>query len=79
MSDEFKSKLKKVFDGCKERGKENIDEVEVNELVPSIAEEPYFDFKMYENVRESLDGDTENLFSLLTRINKTWKQETITW
>jgi hypothetical protein len=48
MSDEFKSKLKKVFDSCKERGKEHIDEVEVNELVPSIAEEQYFEEKMHQ-------------------------------
>jgi len=30
-------------------------------------------------VRESLDGVAENLYNLLTRINKTWKQENISW
>ena len=79
MSSDFQSKLKKVYESCKERGKEHIDEVEINELVPSIAEEPYFEERMDLNVRESLDGDGETLYSLLTRINKTWKQETITW
>lgn len=79
MGPEFQAKLKEVFDSCKERGKEHIDEVEVNELVPSIAEEPYFDERMNQDVRESLDGVRENLYNLLTRINKAWKQETITW
>ena len=30
-------------------------------------------------VRESLDGNREDLYTLLTRINKTWKQGTINW
>ena len=37
------NKLKEVFDSCKERGKEDIDEVEMNELIASIAEDPYFE------------------------------------
>lgn len=79
MNPDFQAKLKAVFDSCKERGKEHIDEVEVEELVPSVAEEPYFEERMNQDVRESLDGQTENLYNLLTRITKTWKQETITW
>ena len=79
MGPEYQTKLKEDFDSCKERGKELIDEVEVNELVPSIAEEPYFEERMNQDVRESLDGVRESLYNLLTRINKTWKQETITW
>lgn len=73
MGPEFQAKLEAVFQSCKERGKEHIDEVEVNELVPSIAEEPYFEERMNQDVRESLDGVRENLYNLLTRINKTWK------
>ena len=79
MGDEFQAKLREVFDSCKERGKEHIDEVEVNELVPSIVEEQYFEERMNQHVRESLDAARESLCGLLARINKTWKQETITW
>ena len=68
-----------MFESCKEKGKEHIDEVEVNELVPSIAEEPYFEERMNQIVRESLDNVPENLYNLLTRINKSWKSPTITW
>lgn len=46
MTHEFQQKLKKVFESCKERGKEHLEEIEVNELVPSIAEEPYFEERM---------------------------------
>lgn len=43
MGKEMLNKLKEVFDSCKERGKEDIDEVEMNELISSIAEDPYFE------------------------------------
>ena len=43
MGKEMLNKLKEVFDSCKERGKEHIDEVEMNELISSIAEDPYFE------------------------------------
>ena len=43
MGKEMLNKLKEVFDSCKERGKEDIDEVEMNELIASIAEDPYFE------------------------------------
>jgi hypothetical protein len=56
MGGEFEKKLKEVFESCKERGKEHIDEVDVAELVPSIAESSYFEERMNLDVRESLDG-----------------------
>jgi len=39
---EMLNKLKEVFDSTKERGKEHIGEVEMNELICSIAQDPYF-------------------------------------
>lgn len=51
----------------------------MKELVPSIAEEQYFEDRMEQVVRENLDEAQEDLYTLLNRILKTWKQETITW
>ena len=42
MGKDILNKLKEVFDSCKERGKEHIDEVETSELIASIAEDEYF-------------------------------------
>jgi hypothetical protein len=48
---DFLNKLKEVFDGCKERGQEHIDEVETNELVASIAEDVFFEGELANPVR----------------------------
>ena len=43
MGKDMLNKLKEVFDSCKERGQEHIDEVETSELIASIAEDQYFE------------------------------------
>lgn len=78
MGKEMLNKLKEVFDSCKERGKED-DEVEMNELIASIAEDPYFEKCLDQDVRESVDGVRENLESLLHRVITSHKQENIEW
>jgi len=37
------NKLKEVFDSCKERGKEHIDQVETSELIASFVEDEFFE------------------------------------
>jgi predicted transcriptional regulator len=62
------NKLKDIFDKCKERGKEHIDEVETTELIASIAEDTYFEKNLERNVRENVDGVKETLENLLHRV-----------
>jgi len=71
------NKLKEVFDNCKERGQEHIDEVETTELVASIAEDEYFEKEMNSNVRVNIDDVKETLENLLHRILKTYKEPII--
>ena len=73
------NKLKEVFDNCKERGQEHIDEVETTELVASIAEDEYFEKEMNSNVRVNIDDVKETLENLLHRILKTYKEPIIQW
>ena len=68
MGKEMLNKLKEVFDSCKERGREEIDEVEMNELIESIAEDSYFEKCLDQTVRESVDGVKESLDTLLYRV-----------
>jgi len=79
MGKDILNKLKDVFDSCKERGKEEIDEVETPELIASIAEDEYFEKNLNQVVRESVDGVKESLEILLHRILKNYKGATIEW
>jgi hypothetical protein len=79
MGKDILNKLKDVFDSCKERGKEDIDEVETPELIASIAEDDYFEKNLNQVVRESVDGVKESLEVLLHRILKNYKGPTIEW
>ena len=79
MGKDMVNKLKEVFDSCKERGQEHIDEVETAELVASIAEDEYFEAHLGSNVRENVDGVKEPLEALLHRILKTYKDTNIQW
>lgn len=72
-------KLKEVFDNCKEKDKKDIDECEAEELVHSIAEDPYFEQQLDTEVRESLDGVKETLEGLLIRVKTTYKDPIIQW
>jgi len=79
MGKDILNKLKEVFDSCKERGKEHIDEVETSELIASIAEDDYFEKQMETVIRENVDGEKETLEGLLHRVLKDHKQEQIPW
>lgn len=79
MGKEMLNKLKEVFDSCKERGKEHIEEVEMSELIASIADDPYFVKCLDQDVRESVDGLRETLDSLLDRVLTSHKAEDIEW
>jgi predicted transcriptional regulator len=68
LGKEMLNKLKDIFDKCKERGKEHIDEVETTELIASIAEDTYFEKNLERNVRENVDGVKETLENLLHRV-----------
>jgi hypothetical protein len=75
MAKDLLNKLKEVFDSCKERGKEEIDEVETAEFIATIDEDPSLSKKMGQVVRTSVDGAPETLEELLHRILKTHKFE----
>lgn len=79
MGKDMLNKLKEVFDSCKERGQEHVDEVETQELISSIAEDPYFERHLETDVRESVDSARESLEALLQRILKTYKEPSIHW
>lgn len=79
MGKEMLNKLKEVFDNCKERGKEDVDEVETPELVASIAEDPYFENDLEQIVRENVDNVKETLEQLLHRVLKQHKSSVIQW
>jgi hypothetical protein len=68
MGRDMLNKLKEVFDSCKEKGKEHIDEVETGEYIGSIAEDPFFESWMGTAVRETVDKERESLEELLHRI-----------
>ena len=79
MGKDMLNKLKEVFDSCKERGMEHIDEVETTELVASIAEDEYFEAHLNTPVRENIDGVKETLENLLHRVLKIYKEPNIEW
>ena len=56
MGKEMLNKLKEVFDSCKEKDSQDVDEVETAELIGAIAEDPYFEKNMELVVRENVDG-----------------------
>lgn len=55
------NKLKEVFDSCKEKDNQDVDEVETAELIGAIAEDSYFEKNMELVVRENVDGQKESL------------------
>ena len=65
MSKDYLNKLKEVFDSCKERGREHIDEVETAELVSEIVQDPFFEPLLDQPARENVDSQKENLENLL--------------
>lgn len=79
MGKDMLNKLKEVFDSCKERDQEHIDEVQTSELIASIAEDEYFEAQMQTSVRITVDEDRETLEELMHRVLKEHKQETIKW
>jgi len=70
MSKDYLNKLKEVFDSCKERGREHIDEVETAELVSEIVQDPFFEPLLDQPARENVDSQKENLENLLQRVLK---------
>lgn len=79
MGKDILNKLKEVFDSSKERGQEQVDEVEAAELIANIAEDVYFEAQLNTAVRENVDGQKETLESLLHRVLKFNKEPTIQW
>jgi hypothetical protein len=79
MGKDMLNKLKEVFDSCKEKGQEHIDQVETLELVHSVAEDNYFDAQMDTPVRETVDREKEVLLDLLLRVKNEYKKPTIEW
>jgi len=53
--------MKRVFDLSKERGKEDLEETEVEELLAEVADDIYFEPLMDVAIRESVDGERETL------------------
>jgi hypothetical protein len=78
ISKDLLNKLKEVFVSCKdpkEKGNEDIDEVETAEFIASIDEDPILSKKMEQVVRTSVDNVSETLEQLLHRVLKTHKAE----
>lgn len=63
----------------KEKGFENNDQVNREDLLVKICEDPYFDKRIDDFVRESVDGEKETLDQILFRINTSHKEPTINW
>jgi hypothetical protein len=61
MGKDMLNKLKEVFDSCKEKDNQDVDEVETAELIGAIAEDSYFEKNMDLVVRENVDGQKESL------------------
>jgi hypothetical protein len=80
ISKDMVNKLKDVFDSCKEKEMQHVDQVETVELIGAIAEDPYFEKNMELVVRENIDGDKETLEQLLHRCLKSKEtQGTVQW
>ena len=79
MSKDYLNKLKEVFDSCKERGRDHIDEVETAELVSEIVQDPFFEPLLDQPARENVDSQKENLENLLQRVLKQHKEVNIEW
>ena len=56
MGKDMLDKLHEVFDSCKEKDHQDVDEVETAELIRAIAEDQYFEANMEMVVRENADG-----------------------
>lgn len=61
MGKDMLNKLKEVFDSCKERGQEHIDEVNTSDLIGEILSDPEMEKYLEQEVRESVDGVKETL------------------
>ena len=73
LGNEMLNKLREAFEKSKEKGKEDVEDVKTEELIFCIAEDPFLDERMETDVRESVDGERENLLNLLLRIKKIYK------
>jgi hypothetical protein len=75
MAKDLLDKLEEVFVSCKERGKEDVGEVETAEFIASIDEDPWLSKKMDQIVRTSVDDVAETLEELLHRVLRTHKSD----
>lgn len=58
---------------------QSSDKVHLDNLVGSLAEDDFFQDHMNEIVRESVDGERENLEALLNRVLNDFKKPQISW
>lgn len=79
LGQEMMDKLRMVFDKVREREKIDGEEIETQEYVHSIVEEPYFESRLHNEVRESVDGEIETLEQLLLRLMDKYKKPQIHW
>lgn len=79
MGKDMLNKLKEVFDQSKGKGMEHNETTEAQELAYQIAEDAYFESRLGNVVRESVDNTTETLENLLHRVLKTYKEPMINW
>lgn len=79
LGEEMMAKLRMVFDKVREREKIDGEEIETQEFVYSIVDEPYLENRLHNEVRESVDGERENLEQLLQRLLNKHKKPTIHW
>ena len=79
LSSEWIDNFRRCFMQSKDKGKESTDQVDRENILVNIAEDEYFDKRIDDFVRESLDKEKETLDQILFRINTTHKSPTINW
>lgn len=79
LSSEWIENFRRCFMQSKEKGRESQDQVDRENFFVRIIEDNYFESRIDDVVRESLDGERETLDQILFRINTTHKSVTINW
>ena len=79
LSNELIENFRRCFMQSKEKGRESVDQVDRENFLVKILEDHYFEKRIDDFVRESLDKEKETLDQVLFRINTTHKAPTINW
>lgn len=79
LSSEMIENFRRCFMQSKEKGTESQDQVSREDFLIRILDDTFFDKRIDDFVRESVDKEKETLDQILFRINTTHKATTINW